>query len=175
MTFCPGRNRSVTARAAFITVLIVLLSAVGCSRAVDKPKSTDFLVTWLQSHGETNIVEDANGVGIGGSATRLRSSLYGSKKHDNGTVTAETEFRVRLPDGREVVEYVAGTGDTLEKAEGDSKLNSRLYCRVSNFISQLQKCTRIIKLDTGFEVKSLIISAGQNYSETIKLDTGETF
>jgi hypothetical protein len=101
----------------------LLLFLVSCSPDAQKSKSNEFFIGWLQSHGETNIVEDRKGVGISTSPTRLRSSLYGSEKQQDGTVTVETEFRIRLPDGREIVEYVAGTGDSLEAAEKDSKLN----------------------------------------------------
>src|SRR6267142_2785416 len=114
---------SVVTKSVCTSAIALLLSGLGCSRCTQQPKSSDFFVTWLQSHGETNIVEDAKGVGIAGSATRLRSSLYRSQTHQNGTVTAETEFRVRLPDGREIVEYVAGMGESLEAAENESKLN----------------------------------------------------
>lgn len=79
-------------------------------------------MTWLQGHGESNIVVDAQGVGVAGNPTRLRSSLYGSKKYTN-SFTAELEFRVRIPEGREIVEYVAGSGDSLENAENDAKVN----------------------------------------------------
>ena len=114
----PGFARAVLAS----TVALVLL-AWGCSRVAQKPKANEFFVTWLLSHGETNIVEDANGVGLAGNPTRLRSSRYDSTKRPDGKVTAEIEFRVRLPDGREIIEYVAGIGDSLEKAENDARLN----------------------------------------------------
>jgi hypothetical protein len=35
----------------------------------------------------------------------------------------ELEFRVRLPDQQEIVEYVAGSGQTAKKAEDDAKLS----------------------------------------------------
>src|SRR6185503_19236052 len=86
-------------------------------------KSNEFFVSWLRDHGESNIVADASGVGIKGNATRLRSSVYEFKQYTNGGFTAELEFRVRMPDGREIVEFVAGTGDSLQQAENDAKLN----------------------------------------------------
>jgi uncharacterized protein DUF6348 len=101
----------------------LLVFLVSCSPDAQKSKSNEFFIGWLQSHGETNIVEDRKGVGISTSPTRLRSSLYGSEKRQDGTVSAETEFRIHLPDGREIVEYVAGTGDSLEAAEKDAQLN----------------------------------------------------
>jgi hypothetical protein len=102
-------------------LLLSLLS--GCSRSSPAPKSNEFFVNWLQGHGTSNVVVDANGVGITGNPTRLRSSLYGSEQHTNGSFTAEMEFRVLMPDRREIIEYVAGRGDTLKQAEDDAKLN----------------------------------------------------
>jgi len=118
----PGKHVS-HAVGKSVCVVVIFVFVLGCSRGSQKPKSSDFLVEWLQSHGETNIVADGQGLGIAGNATRLRASLYGSKKHQNGSVTAETEFRVRVPGGREIVEYVAGTGESLEAAEKDAQLN----------------------------------------------------
>jgi hypothetical protein len=110
-------------KAASVLALAAFFFLLGCSRGVEKPAANEFFVSWLKSHGESNIVMDAQGVGIAGNATRLHSSLYGSEKHQNGTVTAETEFRIRLSDGREIVEYVAGNGDSVTAAEKDSNLN----------------------------------------------------
>jgi hypothetical protein len=103
--------------------MALLFLVLGCSRGAQNTKSKDFFVSWLQSHGETHVVTDKEGVGIAGNATRLRSSLYESKKFEKGGFTAETEFAVRLPGGREIVEYVAGMGDSLEAAENDCKVN----------------------------------------------------
>jgi hypothetical protein len=111
------------ARALSAIAVVPLLFVLGCSRSAQTPASREFFVEWLKSHGETNIVVDSKGVGIAGSPTRLRSSLYGSEKQRNGSISAETEFRVHLPGGREIVEFVAGSGDTLEAAEKDGKLN----------------------------------------------------
>jgi len=108
--------------ASWLPTALTLSVMCGCSRSVPTPKSDEFFVTWLKRHGESNIVVDAQGVGITGNPTRLRSSLYGSNKHTN-SFTAELEFRIRLPDRREIVEYVAGSGDSLENAENDAKLN----------------------------------------------------
>jgi uncharacterized protein DUF6348 len=101
-------------------LLAVILSA--CSRSKPTANSNDLFVTWLQNHGESNVVVDARGVGLVGKATRLRSSLYGSRQFTN-SFTAELEFRVRIPDGREIVEFVAGSGDSLQKAQDDARLN----------------------------------------------------
>src|SRR6266498_5250379 len=98
--------RSVSCLFAMLTLLVLF----GCSRSAPTPKSNQFFVTWLQGHGESNVVVDAQGVGVADNPTRLRSSLYGSKKFTN-SFTAELEFRVRIPDGREIIEYVAGSDD----------------------------------------------------------------
>jgi hypothetical protein len=95
----------------------------GCSRAAKDIKSDEFFTKWLQAHGESHIVADASGVGLVGNPTRLRWSLYGSEQHTNGSFNTELEFRVRLPDQREIVEFVAGTGSSQQKAEDDAKLN----------------------------------------------------
>jgi len=101
----------------------VLMLFCGCSPSAPASKSSDFFVTWLQGHGESNIVVDANGVGIRGNPTRLRCSPYGSEQPTNGSFSVELEFRVRIPDQRQIIEYVAGSGDSLEKAENDVKVN----------------------------------------------------
>ena len=93
---------------------MLLLIVCGCSRSAPETKSNEFFTSWLQDHGESNIVADANGIGLTGNPTRLRFSLYDSSKASN-SYTAELEFRVRIPDGREIVEYVAGSGDSQKK------------------------------------------------------------
>jgi hypothetical protein len=91
--------------AANLPCAALLLSLLcGCSRSAPSAKSNEFFVTWLQGHGESNIVVDARGVGLAGNPTRLRCSIYGSEQHTNGTFDTELEFRARLPDEREIVE-----------------------------------------------------------------------
>ena len=121
MRMVPSEFRKFRAASCLFAVL-TLLVLFGCSRSAPTPKSNEFFVTWLQGHGESNVVVDAQGAGVAGNPTRLRSSLYGSKRFTN-SFTAELEFRVRIPDGREIIEYVAGSGDSLEKAENDAKVN----------------------------------------------------
>ena len=104
---------------------MLLLIVCGCSRSAPETKSNEFFTSWLQDHGESNIVADANGIGLTGNPTRLRFSLYDSSKTSN-SYTAELEFRVCIPDGREIVEYVAGSGDSQKKAEDDAKVNFAL-------------------------------------------------
>jgi hypothetical protein len=120
MTCIQGPMRVATALLYPALLLAILL---GCSRSSPTPKSNEFFVTWLQGHGESNVVVDAHGVGIAENPTRLRWSLYGSEQHTNGSFTAELEFRVLMPDRREIIEYVAGSGDTLKQAEDDAKVN----------------------------------------------------
>src|SRR5436190_20246653 len=121
MRMVPSEFRKFRAASCLFAVL-TLSVLFGCSRSAPTPKSNEFFVTWLQGHGESSVVVDAQGVGVAGNPTRLCSSLYGSKRFTN-SFTAELEFRVRIPDGREIIEYVAGSGDSLEKAENDPKVN----------------------------------------------------
>jgi len=108
---------------ALILTVITPLIWYGCSRPAKDTKSDEFFTKWLQAHGESNIVADAYGVGLAGNPTRLRWSLYGLKQPTNDVFTVELEFRVRLPDQREIVEFVAGTGSSQQQAEDDAKLN----------------------------------------------------
>ncbi|MCA9170782.1 MAG: hypothetical protein KDB23_24055 [Planctomycetales bacterium] len=85
-------------------------------------QAREFFVDWLRNHGESDIVNDDTGVGIKSSPTRLWAFLYGSTESEGG-FSVETEFRIVLPDGREIVEFVAGNGDTEEGAIGMSFLN----------------------------------------------------
>jgi hypothetical protein len=96
-----------------------------CSGPPPETKSNEFFTSWLQHHGESNIVSDVNGIGLTGNSTRLRFGVYESSGVSNN-YTSELEFRVRIPDGREIVEYVAGSGDTKKKAEEDAKVNFAL-------------------------------------------------
>ncbi len=84
-----------------------------------------FFVDWLKDHGETQIVVDRDGVGLAGNGTRLSASLYDAQQHDGGC-TVETEFHIVLPDGSEIVEFVAGRGDTQQSAIDDSLANFTL-------------------------------------------------
>ncbi len=103
--------------------LLLFAFATGCAKGPNRQKTDAFFVDWFKSHGETNVVVDAAGVGIAGNPTRLRASLYGMKKGADGGFTAEMEFRVRLPAKGEIIEYVAGMGKTEEHAIKDSELN----------------------------------------------------
>lgn len=108
-----------------LAVILALMMACiwsGCSRPAKDLKSDEFFTKWLQAHGETNVVVDAYGVGVAGNPTRLQWSVYGADQSTNGYST-ELEFRVRLPDQREIVEFVAGTGKSQQQAEDDAKLN----------------------------------------------------
>jgi hypothetical protein len=116
-------NTATKRRLALILTVITFCIWSGCSRPVKDIKSDEFFTKWLQAHGESNIVADAYGVGITGNPTRLRWSLYGSQQPTNEVFNSELEFRVRLPDQREIVEFVAGTGSSQQQAEDDAKLN----------------------------------------------------
>ena len=120
-------------RSYSLLALSVLLVA-GCARtpqqsapaaakgARDPGPSNEMLFDLLKEHGEKEIISDVNGVGIRGNVTRIRGEIQDSKPERNGYLV-ETEFRIRLPEGREILEYVAGVGDTQTKAENDGVLN----------------------------------------------------
>lgn len=85
-----------------------------------------FFVKWLTAHGHADTVVDSDGVGVRDNATRLRAGLNGSKRHDNGSFVVEIEFTVRMASGGEITEFVAGIGETEEKAINDALLNFTL-------------------------------------------------
>ena len=95
-------------------------SAVATQRKVE-----EFFVKWFKSHGHEDVVSDANGVGLAANPVRLKASLYGSNQNEDGCVV-ETEFRVRLAAGKEIVEFVAGVGKTEAEAIDDTLLNFTL-------------------------------------------------
>ncbi len=100
-------------------------------------QAREFFAQWLRDHGESEIVNDDAGVGIKSSPTRLWAFLYGTDASD-GRFSVETEFRIVLPGGREIVEFVAGHGDTEEAAIGMTFANFTLstfhvvYCCFMN-------------------------------------------
>jgi hypothetical protein len=97
-------------------------SALTSSPRTRGPISDDFFDKWFKAHGHSDIVADADGVGVEGNATRLKASLYDSKKHPKGYVV-ELEFTIRLPSGQTITEFVAGVGNTEEEAISDAKVN----------------------------------------------------
>jgi hypothetical protein len=102
-------------------VLLVALLA-GCGKSPEPIKSNEFFVHWLKEHGETNIVVDSAGVGIAGNQTRLSASLYGSKKLNTG-YSVEVEYKISLPTGGPILEYVAAAGKTQEEAMDEAGAN----------------------------------------------------
>ena len=78
-------------------------------------KARAYFVEWLRGHHEEHIVNDDSGVGVACSPTRLWATLYGTTATKNGFMV-ETEFRITLPNGQQIVEFLAGTGDTEEAA-----------------------------------------------------------
>jgi len=74
-----------------------------------------FFVKWLSDHGEKHIVDDETGVGIQGKPTRFWAFRY---LDSDGNKTSEMEFRVVLPDGREIQEFVSSLGMKSGVVEG---------------------------------------------------------
>lgn len=63
-----------------------------------------FFSEWLRDHGEENVVNDRSGVGVAENKTRLWAFHYGDEE------STEVEFRIVLPDGREIEEFLSGLG-----------------------------------------------------------------
>jgi hypothetical protein len=106
-------------------LVLCLVFAQGLT-AQDRARDLDrFFVEWLRAHGEKDVVQGGGGVGVKGKPARLRTSIYGSNKNGNSFVV-ELEFRVKLPDSREIVEFVAGFGDTEDAAIDDCQINFTL-------------------------------------------------
>lgn len=112
----------------FAMLLVSLVAVGGCAPSSPKAdaKLETFFVEWLKGHGETKIVTDARGVGLEGNPARLRASIYGSEKQKDGGYVVETEFRMTLPNGAEIIEFVAGMGESEEAAVNDSMVNFTL-------------------------------------------------
>ncbi|MFO0759002.1 MAG: DUF6348 family protein [Byssovorax sp.] len=87
------------------------------------PPSDAFFADWLTAHGETRIVVDAGGVGLANNPTRFRTSRYGVTPHGPDAFLVESEFRVRVPGGGEIIEYVAGVGSSPDDGENDARAN----------------------------------------------------
>jgi hypothetical protein len=106
------------------TCLWLLLAALlaGCGRSPEISKTDEFFVKWLKEHGETNVVADASGIGLAGNKTRLHASLYGAEKAKTG-YSVEVEFRITLPEGGPIIEYVSGIGETKDEAMSQAMVN----------------------------------------------------
>jgi uncharacterized protein DUF6348 len=109
-------------RCILLLSLLTLLAGCRPSSKAD-PRFERLFVEWLKGHGETKVVTDAEGVGLEGNATRLAASIYDSQKQAGGGYVVETEFRITLPNGAQIVEFVAGLGDTEDKAIDDCVTN----------------------------------------------------
>jgi hypothetical protein len=105
----------------FSWLLLAVLLA-GCGRSPEISKTDEFFMKWLKEHGETNVVADSSGIGLAGNKTRLHAALYGTEKSKTGC-SVEVEFRIKLPEGGPIVEYVSGIGETQEKARAQAMVN----------------------------------------------------
>ncbi|MCA9033965.1 MAG: hypothetical protein KDA91_02490 [Planctomycetaceae bacterium] len=86
------------------------------------PEAEQYFRDWLKGHGHEDLVTDDNGVGLKDSPVRLKATLYGVNEEGDG-ISVETRFAILLPDGREIIEFLAGMGETREQAISDTFLN----------------------------------------------------
>lgn len=116
------------------SLILLVIIAIGCGQSPQPPapqapaneplpQSVEFFSQWLKNHGHSDVVTDEQGVGIANNTTRLSASIYGANPSKDGGFAVETEFRIQLPSGRVIVEFVAGIGDSKEKAISDSLVN----------------------------------------------------
>lgn len=84
-----------------------------------------FFQDWLSHHGEKQIVRSGAGVSVEGANIRFCASVYGTDGA-LGRRSAELEFVTTLPDRRQIVDYVAGVGDSDEAATQDALANFAL-------------------------------------------------
>jgi hypothetical protein len=167
----PGLRRFVRRLPSAAAALAAgALIVAGCSKSpADKPPSNEFFSMWLQHHGESNVVLDATGVGLSNNPTRLRYSLYGSERSKSGDCSAELEFHVRMPDRREIVEFVAGSGDTPEKAVEDAKMNfvlSTFHPVYRGFLNPADPHSYQEKMNIGGQPRELIMGDTLERGET---------
>lgn len=109
------QNKLKYALLVFVAAALSLLAS-SCQKEPLQEEWRAHLVDWLEEHGEKEVVEDENGIGVAGNTTRLKASLYAVNPHPSGS-SVEVEYRVLLPDGNVVVEFVAGLGEDPEKAK----------------------------------------------------------
>ncbi|MEP6668702.1 MAG: DUF6348 family protein [Chthoniobacter sp.] len=100
-----------------------LAQAVASPAPAGRSETETFFADWLKAHGEKAVVVDARGVGLKGNETRLKASTYGVNPTKAGTLSVEMEFRVALPGGGEIVEFLAGVGEDETKARKDCLAN----------------------------------------------------
>jgi hypothetical protein len=113
-------------RPILLLCLVVAVQVCLGEDAAPKPdKWKTFFTEWLERHGETKLVDDEKGIGIADSPVRLRASLYGTNPSAAGS-SAEVEFKILLPSGQTIVDYVAGTGKDVAEAENVAMTNFTL-------------------------------------------------
>lgn len=113
------------------TIILILCTAIlivvaGCYKKPGQAEAEEFFADWLKAHGETNVICTADGVGIKDNATRLSAAIYSTQGQRDQGYSVETEFVVLLPSKQEIVEYIAGVGDTKDKAFRESLVNFAL-------------------------------------------------
>ncbi|MEM7453682.1 MAG: DUF6348 family protein [Planctomycetota bacterium] len=122
-----------------------------------KPKSaysdasSDFLKAWLEEKGEEVIVEPT-GVGISGQEIRLMSMLddYTKPRNAGEDFTIETQFFIKLENGREISNHFNGNGRTFDDAVDDALNNfasTVLKPFYKGFMNPLYRDQEVIELN----------------------------
>lgn len=157
--------------------ILIIAVAAGCAKDPAESTTEPFFVDWLEAHGETDVVVDKQGVGIADNPTRLKASLYGSDRGDDGGYLVETEFRIRLPSGGEIVEYVAGGGETEEQAVHDCLANFTLttfHVVYKGFINPSDPHQTVEQVDIAGQTREMILGdiymRGSESAEPIDLN-----
>ncbi len=109
-----------------ITIILACIFVfIGCTGNKETNEIDRFFIQWLESHGEENIVNDETGIGIKNNNTRLNASIYKVDINKDQSYMVEIEFRIRF-NNKEIIEYLAGIGETKEQAINDTLLNFAL-------------------------------------------------
>ena len=124
-----------------------------------KPKSAysdaanEFLKSWLEERGEEVIVEPT-GVGIAGQEIRVMSMLddYTKPRNASEDFTIETQFFIKLANGREISNHFNGNGRTFDLAVEDALDNfasTVLSPFYKGFMNPLYRDQAVVQVSVG--------------------------
>jgi hypothetical protein len=163
MLFSAGCDRSPK----LATTAYIEVGVAAANRKEDEisKAARSFLSAWLADHGETNIVNDETGVGVDSSPTRLWA--FRGKLNEGEISTSEVEFRIVLPDGREIVEFVAGlqaseSGDDRASMAMVNFCMSTLHVVYSCFMNQNDP--HMTHKDVTLGGKEFILTSGEMFA-----------